>query len=325
MWNSAFDLEENLRDKNGIRDGIGDALVEAGNFHDNLFVLTADLRESTKLDKFRENFPNRFFDVGVAEQNLAGISAGIGLAGGMSVMTSYSVFSPARNWDQIRVSICYSNANVKIIGGHCGLTTGKDGATHQALEDIALMKVLPNMTVINPLDYYQAKKALLFSLELNTPVYIRSYKEKFPTLTTPKTVFNPYEVQVLKEGKDLSVFSSGPITFELIKIIPEIEKELNISVEVINVPFIKPLDTKGILQSLHKTKIGVSIDEHQVIGGLGSAILEGVSSEISYPFKIVGIEDTFGESGDYLDLFEKYGISHSHLKRKIIQFYQRNS
>jgi len=324
MWNTALNLEDNNLDKKGVRDGIGDALVEAGNLYPNLFVLTADLRESTKLDKFKEDFPDRFIDVGVAEQNLAGVSAGIALAGGISVMTSYSVFSPARNWDQIRVSICYSNANVKIIGGHCGLTTGKDGATHQALEDIALMKVLPNMIVINPLDYEQAKKALLFSLVQNSPVYIRSYKEKFPTLTTISTPLNPYAIQVLKEGNDLSVFTSGPITFELLKVIPEIESELKISIEVINVPFIKPIDSEGILRSLSKTKLGVSIDEHQMIGGLGSAILESVSSDISFPFKIIGIEDTFGESGDYLDLFEKYGISHSHLKRKIIQFYQRN-
>ncbi len=324
MWNAALNLSFFENEKKGIRDGIGESLLASGSLYKNLYVLTADLRESTKLDSFANAFPERFFDVGVAEQNLAGVSAGIGLSGGIAVMSSYSVFSPARNWDQIRVSICYSNANVKIIGGHCGLTTGKDGATHQALEDIAITRVLPNMIVVNPLDYEQAKKALLFSLAQNSPVYIRSYKEKFPQLTSSETPFEPYKIQVLKEGADLTIFSSGPITFEILKVLEEIENELQISIELVNVPFIKPLDVEGILSSIRKTKIAVSIDEHQVAGGLGSAILEGVSEIFPVPFKILGVNDTFGESGDYLDLFEKYEISGFHLKRKIIQFFQRN-
>lgn len=312
---------ENLK---GIREGIGDELLEQGKNFPNLFVLTANLKESTKVDAFANNFPDRFFDVGVAEQNLAGISAGLGLTGNIAFMTSYGVFSPARNWDQIRVSICYSKANVKIIGGHAGISTGKDGATHQALEDIAITRVLPNLEVFSPLDYNQAREIVKYSILTKNPVYVRSYRDKTPQLKAENKTYDILTPQILKEGKDLTIVSSGPILFEAWKAIKKIEDELKISIELINVSSIKPLKQKVIVESLNKTKIGVSIEDHQMHGGLGSAILEGISENVYVPFKIIGINDTFGESGNSTDLYEKYGISANKLKEKIIQFIRRN-
>ena len=322
--NPALSYKPDFQNLKGIREGIGEELLNQAENFPNLIVLTANLKESTKVDKFAEKYPNRFFDVGVAEQNLAGISAGLALSGNIPFMTSYSVFSPGRNWDQIRVSICYSKANVKIIGGHTGLRTGKDGATHQALEDIAITRVLPNMEVLTPLDYTQAKEAVKYAILKKGPVYIRSYRDATPQLFNQDHSFDLKKPQIVKEGKDLTVLSHGPVFFELLKAVEKIEKELGISVEVINVSSIKPLDISVISESLNKTKIGVSVEDHQVAGGLGSAILEKISEHVFIPFKIIAINDSFGESGTCEELYEKYGISESKIREKIIQFFKRN-
>ena len=321
---TALSYTPDYQNLKGVREGIGDELVAQGKNFPNLFVLTANLKESTKVDKFAQEFPNRFYDVGVAEQNLAGISAGLGLSGNIVFMSSYSVFSPGRNWDQVRVSICYSNSNVKIIGGHTGIATGKDGATHQALEDIAMTRVIQNLEVLTPLDYTQAREAVKHSLLTKNPVYIRSYREKSPQIFHQEKKFNLQKPQIIKEGKDLTVFSSGPVLFEALKAIEKIEKEEKISIELINISSIKPLDSQTIIESLNKTKIGVSIEDHQIHGGLGSAILESISEKVFVPFKIIGIEDTFGESGNTNELYEKYGISENKIKQKILQFLKRN-
>ncbi|NBO17314.1 MAG: transketolase family protein [Proteobacteria bacterium] len=321
--NTALPYKPDYNNLRGVREGIGDELVEQGKNYQNLFVLTGNLKESTKLDEFAEKYPQRFFDVGVAEQNLAGISAGLGLTNNIAFMSSYSVFSPGRNWDQVRVSICYSKANVKIIGGHAGLATGKDGATHQALEDLAITRVLPNLEILTPLDYSQAREAVKYAILTKNPVYIRSYREKSPQIFQNQN-FNLLKPQIIKLGKDLTVISSGPVLFEALKTIEKIEKENKISIELINISCLKPLDSSPIIESLNKTKIGVSVEDHQIHGGLGSAILEKISERISVPFKIIGIEDTFGESGNSYELYEKYGISENKIKEKILQFLKRN-
>jgi len=321
--NTALPFTPDFNNLKGVREGIGDELSEQGKNYPNLFVLTANLKESTKVDEFAKKYPERFYDVGVAEQNLAGISAGLGLTNNIAFMSSYSVFSPGRNWDQVRVSICYSKANVKIIGGHAGIATGKDGATHQALEDLSITRVLPNLEILIPLDYSQAREAVKYSILTKNPVYIRSYREKSPQIFHNQN-FNILKPQIIKEGKDLTVFSSGPVFFEAYKAIEKIEKELNISIELINISCLKPLDNKILLESLNKTKLGVSIEDHQVHGGMGSTILESISEKIAVPFKIIGIEDTFGESGTASELYEKYGISENKIKEKIIQFIKRN-
>lgn len=306
-----------------IRDGAGFSINNLGTEFKNLYVLTADLRESVRVEEFAKKFPQRFIECGVAEQNMAGIAAGLALCGNKSIITSFAVFSPGRNWDQIRVSICYSKADVKILGGHAGLLTGEDGATHQALEDIAIMRTLPDMIVINPCDYNQAIKALDFAVEYKGPVYIRSYREKTLQITTSETLLEIGEPQIFKEGNDLTLISSGPIISEVLKTVSKLEEKYNLSVELINLPFIKPLNPEKILQSLRKTKKGVVIEEHQISGGVGSAVLEKISESGNFPLKLIGINSTFGESGKSRDLYEKYEISSEFQIKKILNFLDR--
>lgn len=325
MQNLAPELSLQISDNKAIRDGYGEAIDNLAFDNPNLIVLSADLRESMKVDTFQKKFPERFIECGVAEQNMIGIAAGLGLSDNIVITTSFAVFSPGRTWDQIRVSVCYSNSNVKILGGHSGLLTGKDGATHQALEDIAIMRVLPNMIVINPCDYFQAKKALEFSVKHKGPVYLRGYREKTIQITTNQTPLELGEPQIFKEGRDLTLISSGPIIQEVLKSIDELENIHKVSIELINLPFVKPLNPEKIISSLNKTKKGVIIEEHQIFGGVGSAVLEKLSDKVSYPIKLIGINDTFGESGDPLELYEKYEISSRHQVSKILQFLRRIS
>jgi len=323
MLNPALSLNLDTVNKKSTRDGAGFSLLQEGKANPNLFVLSADLRESTRVEDFSKELPNQYIEVGVAEQNLAGIAAGIASCGNISVINSFAVFSPGRNWDQIRVSICYSNSNVKIIGHHAGLLTGQDGATHQALEDIAITRVLPNIVVINPCDYEQMIKAISFSVAYEGPVYLRSYREKLPQITTEQTPLEYGKAQKMLEGKDLTIISSGPILFEVLEAITELENKHNLSIELINLPFIKPIDKEALVQSLGKTKKGVVIEEHQINGGVGSAVLEAISENNSYPIKLIGINDTFGESGLPKELYEKYEISSQHIVKKILQFLER--
>lgn len=311
-------------DKNvkSIRDGVGFSINNEALKYENLYALTADLRESVRIEEFAKNFPDRFIECGVAEQNMAGIAAGLSLCGNKTIISSFAVFSPGRNWDQIRVSICYSNSDVKIIGSHAGLLTGEDGATHQALEDIAITRVIPNLMVINPCDYNQAIKAIEFSLKHKGPVYIRSYREKTLQITTEQTNFD-LEPQVFKYGTDLTIITTGPIIGEVLKTIIELEEKHNLSVELINLPVIKPLNIEKVLSSLRKTKKGIVIEEHQVSGGAGSAILEKLSEHEMFPIKLIGINNTFGESGNYKDLYDKYEISSKFQIKKILNFLDR--
>lgn len=324
MINEKLNLHKNIFDegleKIPTRNGYGDGVLEAGKEDDQVVVLCADLTESTRSQKFEEEFPKRFVQVGVAEQNMAGIAAGMALEGKIPFTSSYAVFNPGRNWDQIRVSICYTNANVKIIGAHAGLSVGPDGATHQALEDIAITRVLPNLTVLSPADYEEAKKATIAAAKYEGPVYIRLAREKTPAFTTPDTPFEIGKAQTVMEGRDVTIFSTGPILYEAMKAANELKTDRGISCEVVNVSTIKPLDEKTILEKTKKTGRVVTVEEHQVSGGLGGAITEFLSQNYPVPTRIIGVKDTFGESGDYEELWEKYEINSRHIEVQIRDF-----
>lgn len=290
------------------RDGFGDALLKLGKSNKNVVVLSADLGESMRTQEFSKQFPERFVEVGVAEQNLIGVAAGLALSGKIPFAASYAVFSPGRSWDQLRVSVCYSKANVKIVGGHTGLTVGEDGATHQALEDIAITRVLPNLTVIVPCDYLEAEKATLAAAVHKGPLYLRLTRAKSPKLTQVNTPFEIGKANIMREGSDVTVIGCGPILAEALSAAEELEKE-GISVEVINNHTIKPLDAKMLLHSIEKTQAVVTVEEHQVQGGLGSLIAELTAQERPVPIEMVGMKDQFGESGKPEELLEKYHLT----------------
>ncbi len=319
MLNKTLHLHEKIFDpdlaQKSTREGYGVGVVEAGTLNKDVVVLTADLGESTHSASFGHKFPDRYIDVGVAEQNLAGVSAGLALSGKIPFMASYAVFSPGRNWDQIRVSICYSNANVKIVSSHTGLSAGPDGATHQALEDIALMRVLPNMTVVYPSDFEEARKATLALATLKGPAYLRLARTASPTYTTSETPFELGKANILHEGKDITVITAGPITYTVLQIAQQLEPK--ISVEVINMHTIKPLDEMAIIKSARKTQRVLVVEEHQVAGGLGGAVCELLSEKYPTKIKRLGVQDTFGESGSYLDLLDKYGLSGKAIETEI--------
>lgn len=288
------------------RNGYGTGLVKAGEQDENVVVLCCDLVESTRSLAFAKKFSERFIECGVAEQNMAGVAVGLAMEGKVPFTSSYAVFSPGRNWDQIRVSICYNDANVKIAGGHTGISVGPDGATHQALEDIAITRVLPNMTVIAPCDVHEAERATITAAKHKGPVYIRFTREKTPVITTPKTPFAIGKAEVYREGSDVTVIACGPLLYEALMAAEQLKGK--VGVEVINCATIKPLDAKTILASVKKTKAVVTVEEHQVTGGLGGAVCELLSQEYPVPVMRVGMQDSFGESGEPDELLTKYGM-----------------
>jgi len=292
------------------RDGFGRGLEEAGEKNENLVALSADLSDSTRMSYFKNKFPERYIELGVAEQNLAGVAAGMALAGKIPFIASYAVFSPGRNWEQIRNSICLANLPVKIVGAHAGVSVGPDGATHQALEDIALMRVLPNMTVLVPADYEETRKATIAAVYYKGPVYIRLAREATPCFTSEKDKFIIGRANLLNSGRKATIISAGPVTYEALLAAQETDSDL------INCHTVKPLDQETILKSVKKTKKVITIEEHQISGGLGSAVAEFLS-EI-YPVKIIrlGIKDRFGESGRPEELMKKFGL----IKEEIIKY-----
>ena len=291
-----------------IRDGFGKGLLELGAENPNVWALTADVKESTRTQWFAEKFPQRFVQIGIAEQNLAGVAAGIAACGKIVFMSSFAAFSPGRNWDQIRVSICYTNLNVKIHASHAGITVGPDGATHQALEDIAMLRILPNMKIVIPCDAEQTRKAVKKIASVFGPIYIRTSREKTVVFTTENTPFEIGKANVYRDGKDVAIFACGFEVYESLKASEELEKE-GISCAVINCHTIKPIDRECILEWAGKTSLIVSVEEHQITGGLGSAIAEVLSEEKSgATLKRHGIYDTFCESGDAKDLLRKYKL-----------------
>ncbi len=308
------DLFTDKQEWKATRDGLGEGLAEAGKKNKNVYVLTADLGGSTKTTKFKEMFPERFVQVGVAEQNLATVASGLAHMGKIPFITSFSVFSPGRNWEQIRTTICYNNQPVKITSTHSGLGVGEDGATHQALEDIAITRSLPNIDVIVPCDALQAKKAVLAVSRTKKPCYVRLNRQKTPLITTNKTGFKIGEAQVLKEGKHLTIIACGPMVYEALLAAKELEKE-KIKVTIINMHTIKPLDKKTIIKYAKKTKKVLTVEDHQVHGGLGGAVAEAISQEEPVKMKIMGLNG-FGESGPYKELFKKYGLTYKDIIRE---------
>ena len=290
------------------RNGYGEGLVLAGEENEQVVALCADLTESTRTQTFAEKFPQRFVQVGVAEQNLVTVAAGMGLGGKIPFTTSYAMFSPGRNWEQIRTTICYNDVPVKIIGSHAGISVGPDGATHQALEDIAIMRALPNMVVISPADSIEAKKATLAIAKLPKPCYLRLSRDKVPVITTEETPFEIGKAQIYFEGKDVTVIATGQMVYRALLAAKQLEKH-KISVRVINCHTIKPLDRGVILKAAQDTGAIVTVEEHQVTGGLGGAVAELISQHFPVPLKIIGIEDRFGESGKPEELLEKFGLT----------------
>lgn len=299
------------------RDGYGEGLVELGDTNKNVVVLTGDLKESTRAEEFAKKFPERFIECGVAEQNMMGIAAGLAAAGKIPFISSYAVFSPGRSWDQCRVSVCYSNLNVKIAGAHTGVSVGPDGATHQALEDIAITRVLPNMTVIVPCDYLETKKATLAAAQYPGPVYFRFAREKTPMITTLETHFEIGKAEILAEyGQDAAIIACGPLVYQSLVAAKELDKD-GIKVTVVNNHTVKPMDVATIMKVARNCGAMVTVEEHQIMGGMGSAVAEVLAANYPVPIEFIGMQDTFGESGQPEELLEKYGMSVAAIKRAV--------
>lgn len=294
------------------RVGFGRGLLEAGQQNENVVAACADLTDSTKMNLFAEAFPGRFIEIGVAEQNLVTVGSGLAAMGKIPFVASYAAFSPGRNWEQIRTTICLNNRPVKVIGGHAGLSVGPDGATHQMLEDIALMRTLPNMVVIAPGDSLEAERATLAMARDKRPNYMRLAREGTPIFTTDKTPFEIGRAYTLVSGTDITIISTGLMTYQALVAAEKLFKD-GIDAEVVHVPTIKPLDRATILSSVQKTKCAVTAEEGQIAGGLGGAIAELLGEEHPVPIKRVGMRDHFGESGKPEELFQHFGLTAKHI------------
>lgn len=290
------------------RDGFGEALVELGGRKSDLVVLSADLTQSTRAGWFKEKYPERFFDFGVAEQDMFSTAAGFALCGKVAFACTFGVFASGRAWDQIRLSICYMNLDVKIGGSHGGISVGPDGASHQALEEIALMRVLPNMTVIVPCDSVEAKLATIQAALHRGPVYLRLGREPFPIITNENEPFRVGDAIVLREGDDLTIFACGIMVHEALEAHDKLKRE-GISARVINLHTIKPIDKEEIIRAAKETRAIVTAEEHSVIGGMGSAVAEVVSQDYPVAVRMVGVKDRFGESGEARELMKYFGLN----------------
>ena len=309
-----------------IRKGFGEGLVIAGEENKNVVGLCADLTESTQMYLFKNKFPERFVEVGVAEQNLATVASGMAAMGKIPFISSYGTFSPGRNWEQIRTTICFNNVPVKIAGNHTGVSVGPDGGTHQAIEDIAIARVLPRMVVISPCDALEAKKATIAAAKTNTPVYIRLAREKTPVMTTSETPFEIGKAQIFYDppvGKpDVAIIATGALLHKALIAARDLEKE-KIGVRVINLSTIKPMDEKTILRAAKDAKAIVTVEEHQIAGGMGSAVAEFLSSVFPVPIERIGVRDQFGQSGTPEELIEHYKMGISHIKEAVKKVIKR--
>jgi transketolase len=305
-----------------IRAGFGRGLKEAGKKDESIVALCADLTESTKMHMFRDEFPERFVQVGVAEQNLVTVASGMARAGKTPFVSSYAAFSPGRNWEQIRTTIALNNQPVKIIGSHAGVSVGPDGATHQMLEDIAIMRVLPNMVVIAPGDSVEAEKATLAIAKNNHPSYLRLAREKTPIFSTDDSPFEIGKAYVLREGDDVTLMGTGTMTYQML-VAANILAKNGVQAEVVHVPTIKPLDEKTILASARKTGRVVTAEEAQIAGGFGSAITEFLSDQLPMPIKRIGMQDRFGESGTPDELLEHFGLTGEKIADTVGEFVKK--
>lgn len=302
-----------------IRAGFGRGLKAAGDANENVVALCADLTESTQMHLFRDAFPKRFVEIGIAEQNLVTVASGLARAGKIPFTSSYAAFSPGRNWEQIRTTVTLNNQPVKIVGSHAGVSVGPDGATHQMLEDIALMRVLPNMVVVAPGDAIEAEKATKAIAENGKPSYIRLAREKSPIFSTEDAPFEIGKAYVLREGEDVTLLGTGALTYQLL-VAAKLLEEKGINAEVVHVPTIKPLDEETILASARKTGRVVTAEEAQAAGGFGSAVAEFLSDTLPMPIKRIGVNDRFGESGTPAELLEFFGFTGEKLVDTIFEF-----
>ncbi len=318
-------LAEHTFDKSKLeqkptREGFGLALAEVGEKNPNIVALCADLTESTRMHYFKQKFPGRYVQIGVAEQNLASVASGMAAMGKVPFLSSYAMFSPGRNWEQIRTTICYNNQNVKIIGSHAGVSVGPDGATHQAVEDIAIMRPIANMTVVAPCDMIEAKKATHALAELAGPAYMRLQREKTPIFTTDGTPFTLGRAEILYDASegapDVSIIACGALVHNALLAAHELEQE-GTKVRVINNHTIKPMDEKTVIEAAQAAGAVVTVEEHQVAGGMGSAVAEVLARNHPVPIEFIGVQNRFGESGEPDQLVEHFGMGVKHIKAAV--------
>lgn len=307
-----------------IRAGFGRGLKAAGEANNQIVALCADLTESTQVSIFRDAFPDRFIQTGIAEQNLVAIASGLALVGKIPFASSYAAFNPGRNWEQIKTTVAINDQPVKIVGGHAGIGVGPDGATHQMLEDIALMRVLPNMIVVVPGDAIEAEKATRAIAENGKPSYIRLARVKTPIISTNESPFEIGKAYILRNGNDISLMGTGVMTYQLL-VAAKIMAEHGINAEVVHVPTIKPLDNDTILASARKTGRVVTAEEAQIAGGFGGAVAELLSEKLPTPLLRIGIQDRYGESGEPAELFEFFGLTGEHIAKKVEDFVRSKS
>ncbi len=322
MLNKNLKLNSKTFDKDveqiPIRRGFGEGLVIAADNDPQVVGLCADLTDSTQMNLFKEKYPNKFVEIGVAEQNLAGVASGMAAMGKIPFITSYAMFSPGRNWEQIRTTICYNDRPVKIAGSHAGVSVGPDGGTHQAIEDIAITRVIPRMVVISPCDAMEAKKATIAAAKTGTPVYLRLAREKTPVMTTEDTPFEIGKSEVFWEVKkpQAGIIATGALLHNALIAAKELKEE-GIDVSVLNLSTIKPLDEEGIFDFAKKVGKIVTLEEHQIHGGMGSALSEFLSQTYPVKMKMIGVEDKFGQSGTPEELIEHYGMGVKNIIKNI--------
>src|SRR3989344_4940472 len=330
MLNTTAKLNPKLFDKDveqvPIRKGFGEGLLASGEADERVVGLCADLTESTQMHLFAKKFPTRFIEMGVAEQNLVTVASGMAAMGKIPFVSSYAMFSPGLNWEQIRTTICYNDRKVVIVGSHAGVSVGPDGGTHQVIEDLAIMRVLPNMCVLSPCDAIEAKKATIAAAKTNTPTYIRLAREKTPIITTEETPFEIWKAQVFYKSNNprVGIIATGALVHKAILAARELEKD-GIAATVLNLATIKPLDTEAILALAKECGALVTVEEHQVAGGMGSAIAEFLSENTPTPIAFIGVRDRFGQSGTPDELLEHYGMGVSHIKAAAVRILSARS
>lgn len=329
MLNPIQKLNPKLFDKDveqvPIRKGFGEGLLKSAELDKNVVGLCADLTDSTYMNLFKQKFPDRFVEIGVAEQNLASVASGMAAMGKIPFMTSYAMFSPGRNWEQIRTTICYNDRPVKIAGSHAGISVGPDGGTHQAIEDLAITRVIPNMVVISPCDSIEAKKATIACAKTKFPTYIRLAREKTPVITTEDSPFEIGKAQLLfsPEGDkkaDVGIIVTGSLVYKALKVAENFEKEggkLGLRVKVLNLSTIKPLDEEAVWRLAHETGAIVTVEEHQIAGGMGSAVSECLAKHYPAPIEFIGVKDKFGQSGTPEELIEHYEMGEIHIREAV--------
>jgi transketolase len=299
------------------RNGFGEGLVEAGSRNENVVAICADLAESTRMEGFKKAYPDRYFEIGVSEQMLVALAGGLASTGKIPWIASYAMFNPGRSWEQVRTIMALNETNVKIAGAHAGVSVGPDGATHQAIEDIAIMRVIPHMTVVVPCDSVQTKKATLALSEMRGPVYLRFAREKSPIVTTGDTPFEIGKAQVLREGSDAAIVACGILVYNALIAAEELSREDGIECRVLNNHTVKPMDEAAVIAAAQACGCVVTVEEHQAAGGMGSRVAEVLAAHEPAPIEFIGVQDRFGQSGDPLELIEHYGMGTNAIKEAV--------